>query len=129
MRWTVLRSSRSKTRDTTRSVRIAKYVVTARADLKSADGQTLGYPWLGIVDNWHFRAFTSFGDGHGVWEKDGGTTLPFYSRNLQNVTQWAARLQPIRVDADAPAASGEGFQADTAGGAAEPSEAGRHAGP
>ena len=74
-----------------------KYVVTARADLKSADGQTLGYPWLGIVDNWHFRAFTSFGDGHGVWEKDGGTTLPFYSRNLQNVTQWAARLQPSEL--------------------------------
>jgi uncharacterized protein YfaS (alpha-2-macroglobulin family) len=70
-----------------------KYVVLVRADMKAADGQTLGYPWLGIVDNWHYRAFTSFGDGHGVWEKDGGTTLPFYARNLQNVTQWAARLQ------------------------------------
>ena len=71
-----------------------KYAVMARADMRSADGQTLGYPWLGVVDNWHHRAFTSFGDGHGVWEKDGGTTLPFYARNLQNVTQWAARLQP-----------------------------------
>jgi len=74
-----------------------KYVVTARADMKSADGQTLGYPWLGVVDNWHLRAFTSFGDGHGVWEKDGGTTLPFYARNLQNVTQWASRLQPSEL--------------------------------
>ena len=23
----------------------------------------------GVVENWHNRAFTSFGDGHGVWEK------------------------------------------------------------
>ena len=74
-----------------------KYAVSVRADMKSADGQTLGYPWVGVVDNWHLRAFTSFGDGHGVWEKDGGTTLPFYVRNLQNVTQWAARLQPAEV--------------------------------
>src|SRR5690606_7245907 len=35
-------------------------------NLRSADGQTLGYPWVGIVENWHERAFTSFGDGHGV---------------------------------------------------------------
>ena len=59
------------------------YVVTAPATLKSADGQTLGYSWLGIVENWHMRAFTSFGDGHGVWEKDGGPQLPFYARNLR----------------------------------------------
>jgi uncharacterized protein YfaS (alpha-2-macroglobulin family) len=69
-----------------------KYVVIASASLRAADGQTLGYPWLGIVDNWHMRAFTSFGDGHGVWEKDGGAQLPFYARNLLDVRQWAAAL-------------------------------------
>jgi hypothetical protein len=36
------------------------------ASLQSADGQTLGYPWIGIIENWHETAFTSFGDGHGV---------------------------------------------------------------
>ena len=69
-----------------------KYVISAPASLKSADGQTLGYPWLGIVENWHMRAFTSFGDGHGVWEKDGGPQLPFYARNLLNLTQWVSPL-------------------------------------
>ena len=43
------------------------------ASLQSYDGQTLGYPWIGIVENWHERAFTNFGDGHGVWEPAGGT--------------------------------------------------------
>jgi hypothetical protein len=38
------------------------------------------------------RAFTSFGDGHGVWEKDGGPQLPFYARNLRDVRQWASSL-------------------------------------
>lgn len=72
---------------------VRKYAVTARADLKSTDGQTLGYTWVGIVDNWHARAFTSFGDGHGVWEKDGGAVLPFYARNYSGITQWVAALQ------------------------------------
>jgi hypothetical protein len=71
-----------------------KFAVSVSRDLKSADGQALGYTWVGIVDNWHRRAFTSFGDGHGVWEKDGGATLPFYSRNFRNITQWAAPVQP-----------------------------------
>src|SRR5262249_3042897 len=69
-----------------------KYAIMAPASLKSADGQTLGYPWLGIVENWHMRAFTSCGDGHGVWEKDGGPQLPFYARNLLNLTQWVSPL-------------------------------------
>jgi alpha-2-macroglobulin len=70
-----------------------KYVVTLAPTLKSVDGQTLGYPWLGIVDNWHRRAFTSFGDGHGVWEKSGGAQLPFYARNFLDIRQWVAALQ------------------------------------
>ena len=36
----------------------------------------------GPGQNWHRTAFTSFGDGHGVWEASGGSVLPFYSRNL-----------------------------------------------
>jgi hypothetical protein len=72
---------------------VRKYAVTARADLQSVDGQTLGYTWVGVVENWHRSAFTSFGDGHGVWEKDGGAVLPFYARNFRDVTQWAAPIQ------------------------------------
>src|SRR5437870_4682682 len=70
----------------------SKYVVRLDASLAADDGQTLGYTWLDIVDDWHERAFTSFGDGHGVWESEGGTALPFYSRNFKDVTQWTARL-------------------------------------
>ena len=70
------------------------YAVSVSADLKSVDGQTLGYRWLGIVENWHRVAFTSFGDGHGVWEVDGGPTLPFYARNLRSVLQWVAPVTP-----------------------------------
>ena len=68
------------------------YEVTVGATLQSRDGQTLGYAWRQQVENWHHRAFTSFGDGHGVWEKDGGPLLPFYARNFRNVTQWAERI-------------------------------------
>ena len=49
-----------------------KFAYRLDPTLQAADGQTLGYPWIGIVENWHERAFTSFGDGHGVWETAGG---------------------------------------------------------
>ena len=68
----------------------SRYAVTIAPTMKSVDGQTLGYTWLEVVDNWHSRAFTSFGEGQGVWEKDGGPQLPFYARNMTRVTQWAA---------------------------------------
>ncbi len=68
------------------------YFVTIDGGLKSVDGQTLGYTWAGLVENWHRTAFTSFGDGHGVWEASGGSVLPFYARNLFGVKQWAAAL-------------------------------------
>lgn len=74
-----------------------KYAVTLPATFKSADGQSLGYPWLGIVENWHSTAFTSFGDGHGVWEKDGGPLLPFYARNVRDILQWALRIEPSQL--------------------------------
>jgi uncharacterized protein YfaS (alpha-2-macroglobulin family) len=60
--------------------------------LAAIDGQTLDYPWIGIVENWHERAFTSFGDGHGVWEAAGGPQLPFSSRNYRTITQHLVRL-------------------------------------
>jgi uncharacterized protein YfaS (alpha-2-macroglobulin family) len=72
----------------------SRYAVTISPELRAADGQTLGYTWMGVVDTWHMRAFTSFGDGHGVWEKDGGTMLPFYARNMANALQWTV---PLRV--------------------------------
>ncbi len=69
------------------------YAVTIDSSLQAADGQRLGYAWTGIVENWHEQAFTSFGDGHGVWEKDGGP-LPFYARNFADVWQWARGITP-----------------------------------
>ena len=68
------------------------YFATVDASLTAIDGQTLGYTWAGRVENWHRTAFTSFGDGHGVWESSGRSVLPFYSRNLFGVKQWAAPL-------------------------------------
>lgn len=62
--------------------------------LAAADGQTLGYPWMEVIQNFREDAFVSFGDGHGVWETSGGTQLPFYARNFQNVTQWLQKLTP-----------------------------------
>jgi uncharacterized protein YfaS (alpha-2-macroglobulin family) len=71
-----------------------RFAISAGANLRSADGQTLGYTWVGIVDNWNQRAFTSFGDGHGVWERGGGTLLPFHARNMRDITQWVTRVDP-----------------------------------
>jgi uncharacterized protein YfaS (alpha-2-macroglobulin family) len=73
-----------------------KYEVRIAPTLPTTDGeQTLGYTWAAVIDNWHRVAFTSFGDGNGVWESTGGTTLPFYARNFTSVTQW---MQPIGID-------------------------------
>ena len=72
------------------------YAVSLDANLQAIDGQTLGYPWVNIVENWHERAFTSFGDGHGVWET-GSPQLPFYARNFADVRQWAQAVAPDRL--------------------------------
>jgi hypothetical protein len=69
------------------------FAVTIDDGLVASDGQTLGYTWSEVVENWHARAFTSFGDGHGVWETGGGA-LPFYGRNFRDVTQWATTITP-----------------------------------
>jgi uncharacterized protein YfaS (alpha-2-macroglobulin family) len=70
------------------------YELRVDAALQAADGQTLGYTWIGGLENWHRPAFTSFGDGHGVWETGGGTLLPFYARNFRNATEWAVSVEP-----------------------------------
>jgi uncharacterized protein YfaS (alpha-2-macroglobulin family) len=71
-----------------------RYALRLAPTLRAIDGQTLGYPWVGVVENWHATAFTSFGDGHGVWESTGGTVLPFYARNFTMVKQWLAAVAP-----------------------------------
>jgi uncharacterized protein YfaS (alpha-2-macroglobulin family) len=73
------------------------WITVLPPDLKANDGQPLGYTWAGVVENWHQRAFTSFGDGHGVWETGGGNQLPFYARNFVNVKQWAMAVEPARL--------------------------------
>jgi uncharacterized protein YfaS (alpha-2-macroglobulin family) len=60
--------------------------------LRASDGQTLGYPWISVVENGHEPAFVSFGDGHGVWERSGGPIIPFSSRNFATVRQLLSRL-------------------------------------
>jgi alpha-2-macroglobulin len=76
---------------------VRTYAVRLDSSLQAQDGQTLGYPWIGVVENWHESAFTSFGDGHGVWEASGGPLLPFHARNLRDVTQWAVPLPLDRL--------------------------------
>ena len=70
------------------------WVLRLDPTLTAADGQTLGYPWLDVVENYREDAFVSFGDGHGVWETGGGSQLPFYARNFQTLTQWLQKLTP-----------------------------------
>ena len=69
---------------------VSTFAVSVDSALESADGQRLGYPWMGIVENWRESAFTSFGDGHGVWESSSGNRLPFFARNVQDIRQWIA---------------------------------------
>jgi len=72
------------------------YAISLDGALQADDGQTLGYRWVGIVENWHETAFTSFGDGHGVWETGGGA-LPFHARNFTEARQWAQSIAPDRL--------------------------------
>src|SRR5512134_2477417 len=84
--------------------------MTLPPDLTASDGQTLGYTWAGLSQTWHQRAFTSFGDGHGVWETGGGPQLPFYARNFQNVLQWAAPVSPGNLMATLTSLQGARFR-------------------
>ena len=68
------------------------YRVVIDPSLRSASGEELGYRWSADLEYWHRLAFTSFGEGHGVWESDGGPQIPFWARNLRTVTQWVDPL-------------------------------------
>jgi uncharacterized protein YfaS (alpha-2-macroglobulin family) len=91
------------------------YERSVDAGLQAEDGQTLGYTWIGRVENWHRPAFTSFGDGHGVWETGGGTLLPFYARNFRNATEWAVSVQPRDLMPTIRQLSDKGFTEPPAG--------------
>jgi uncharacterized protein YfaS (alpha-2-macroglobulin family) len=91
------------------------YELRVDAGLEAADGQTLGYTWIGRIENWHRPAFTSFGDGHGVWETGGGTLLPFYARNFRNATEWAVTVQPRDLMPTIRQLSAKGFTEPPAG--------------
>ncbi|HKO54476.1 MAG TPA: MG2 domain-containing protein, partial [Thermoanaerobaculia bacterium] len=71
------------------------YAIRIDPSLETADGQKLGYTYMAVVEYWHRTAFTSFGDGHGVWEATGGPLLPFHARNFRSVKQW---LAPLKIE-------------------------------
>jgi uncharacterized protein YfaS (alpha-2-macroglobulin family) len=68
------------------------YAVRVDPALTAVDGQTLGYPFVAVIENGRKSAFVSFGSGHGVWESSGGSVLPFHARNFRSVKQWLAPL-------------------------------------
>ena len=72
-----------------------RYRVRVASSLTAVDGQKLGYMWTAAIEFWHQSAFTSFGDGQGVWEGSGGPILPFHARNFRSVKQW---LAPLALD-------------------------------
>ncbi|MGA7617739.1 MAG: MG2 domain-containing protein [Thermoanaerobaculia bacterium] len=73
------------------------YAVRISRSLLADNGEALGYDWLGIVEYWHDPAYSSFGDGHGVWESSAGRVIPFYARNLVEVKQWEMRVDPSEL--------------------------------
>lgn len=68
------------------------YELHLDSSLRAENGEPLGYTYVGVIELIHARAFTSFGDGHGVWERKGGTVIPFYARNMKKVRQW---IEPL----------------------------------
>ncbi len=87
------------------------YAARLSPALRSTDGQVLGYGWIGTVENWHQSAFTSFGEGQGVWEASGGPQLPFAARNFRTVKQWLAPVAPDAVLETLRALQAKGFNA------------------
>lgn len=83
--------------------------------MKSASGQTLGYPWVAGIEYLHRPAYASFGDGHGVWETSGGTTVPFWARNLRTVKQWLAPISREELVPLIVANQKQGFRSAPAG--------------
>lgn len=61
------------------------------SDLQADDGQTLGYPWVEIVENLHAQPFV--GQSGSVWESAGGSEIPINGRNVLSATVWVAGLE------------------------------------
>ena len=97
---------RSRTPASTPSRRRALTPSQSTPSLTAVDGQTLGYAWSGTVANWHQRAFTSFGDGHGVWESTGrhGAAVLRAQLPQRHPVGRADRSQPADADAAEAAA-------------------------
>ena len=55
------------------------------ATLTAADGQTLGYPWVGFVETVLGQGFVTL-DG-AVWDAGAGP-VPVHARNVTSMTQW-----------------------------------------
>ena len=87
------------------------YAVTIDSTLRAADGQTLGYAWTGVVENWHDRAFTSFGDGHGVWETGGGPAAVLRAQ-FRRCLAVGPRIDARSPDADHPRPQGPQLPCD-----------------
>jgi uncharacterized protein YfaS (alpha-2-macroglobulin family) len=68
------------------------FLVRIDPSLTDESGQQLGYTWEAVAEYWHKSAYSSFGDGHGVWETGGGPLLPFSARNIKNVQQWVSPM-------------------------------------
>ncbi|HEY6357565.1 MAG TPA: Ig-like domain-containing protein, partial [Vicinamibacterales bacterium] len=69
---------------------VSTWMVRIDPTLQTRDGQSLGYPFVGVVQNAH--EVPGFGIGGGVWESGSGPKLPLSSRNLLDVTEWAASV-------------------------------------
>src|SRR5260221_1465484 len=69
------------------------YPSSSRAKVRfGASHSSFGFTWEAVAEYWHKSAFSSFGDGHGVWETGGGPLLPFSARNIKNVQQWVSPM-------------------------------------
>ena len=66
-------------------------------DLQASDGQTLGYPWVGFVEQMHYQPFIALGTDEAVWEAAGGPLLPLTTRNVISINQWLAPVARTEV--------------------------------
>ncbi|HNQ79223.1 MAG TPA: MG2 domain-containing protein [Acidobacteriota bacterium] len=71
------------------------YLFRVDENMKSVDGEQLGYPAYASFEFTLSRAYVSFGEGEGVWESARGTMVPFYARNVVTVEQ---KMAPVPVE-------------------------------
>ena len=70
---------------------VTTWAIQVDASLEARDGQTLGYPFVGMISTAHESPI--FGLTGAVWESGGGTKLPLSSRNVLDVKQWIAPVE------------------------------------